>query len=78
VWRTLSYFDNLNLADRIRCAVLMDVGLQDDICPPSSVFGAYNKITARKEIKVYPYHNHEVVEALWEEKLRWAHRYLRG
>jgi cephalosporin-C deacetylase len=78
VWRTLSYFDNLNLAARIRCPVLMDVGLQDDICPPSSVFGAYNKITAPKEIKVYPYHNHEVVEALWEEKLRWAHRYLWG
>lgn len=78
VWRTLSYFDNLNLAGRIRCPVLMDVGLKDDICPPSSVYAVYNKITAPKEIKVFPYHNHEVVEALWEEKLRWAHRYLRG
>jgi cephalosporin-C deacetylase len=77
VWRTLSYFDNLNLADRIRCPVLMDVGLKDDICPPSSVFAVYNRIPAPKELKVFPYHNHEVVEALWEDKLRWAHRYLR-
>lgn len=78
VWCTLSYFDNLNLAARIRCPVLMDVGLKDDICPPSTVYAVYNKITAPKEIKVFPYHNHEVVEALWEEKLRWAHRYLQG
>jgi len=78
VWRTLSYFDNLNLAGRIRCPVLMDVGLQDDICPPSSVYAVYNKIAAPKEMKVFPYHNHEVVEALWEDKLHWAHRYLRG
>lgn len=78
VWRTLSYFDNLNLADRIRCPVLMDVGLQDDICPPSTVYAVYNKITSPKAMRVFPYHNHEVVEALWEDKLRWAHRYLRG
>jgi len=78
VWRTLSYFDNMNLAPRIQCPVLMDVGLLDDICPPSSVFAAYNRIAAPKEMKVYPYHNHEVVEALWEEKLRWAQRYLKG
>lgn len=78
VWRTLSYFDNMNLAERIRCPVLMDVGLQDDICPPSTVFATYNKITASKKIKIYPYHNHEMVEAHVEDKLRWAHHYLKG
>jgi len=78
VWHTLSYFDNMNLAPRITCPVLMDVGLQDDICPPSTVFGAYNHISAPKEIIVYPYHNHETVNAHWETKLRWAHHYLKG
>ncbi|MBN1400313.1 MAG: acetylxylan esterase [Anaerolineae bacterium] len=78
VWRTLSYFDNMNLAERIACPVLMDVGLQDDICPPSSVYAAYNKITAPKEMRVYPYHNHEIVEAHWDPKMRWAHHYLKG
>jgi cephalosporin-C deacetylase len=78
VWRTLSYFDNMNLAGRITCPVLMDVGLLDDICPPSTVYAAYNKITAPKAIKVYRFHNHEVVDALWEEKIRWAHYYLQG
>ena len=78
VWKTLSYFDNLNLAARIRCPVLIDVGLQDDICPPSSVYAVYNQIKAEKEIKVFPYHNHEAVEPLWEDKLRWVHHYLGG
>ena len=78
VWRTLSYFDNLNLASHIMCPVLVDVGLQDDICPPSTVFGVYNHISSPKEIKVYPYHNHEAIEAHWEDKLTWAHRHLLG
>lgn len=78
VWRTLSYFDNLNLAPRITCPVLMTVGLQDDVCPPSTVYAVYNKITSPKEMKVYPYHNHEMAAAHWEDKLRWALYYLQG
>ena len=78
VWRTLSYFDNMNLASRIACPLLMVVGLQDDICPPSTIYATYHKVAAPKEIKVYPYHNHENVEAHTEDKLRWAHRYLQG
>ncbi|MCD6519735.1 MAG: acetylxylan esterase [Anaerolineae bacterium] len=78
VWRTLSYFDNMNLAPRILCPVLMSVGLQDDVCPPSTVFAVYNKITAPKKLQVYPFHRHESVDAHWEEKLRWAHYFLKG
>ncbi|NLT73058.1 MAG: acetylxylan esterase [Chloroflexi bacterium] len=78
VWRTLSYFDNMNLASWIRCPVLMTVGLQDDICPPSTVYAAYNRILSPKEMRVYPYHNHEMVQAHWETKLAWAHHYLKG
>lgn len=78
VWRTLSYFDNMNLAPWITCPVLMTVGLQDDICPPSSVYAAFNWLDAPREMRVYPYHNHEMVQAHWETKLRWAHHYLKG
>ena len=34
VFRTLSYFDNMNLAPRVTCPVLISVGLQDVCCPP--------------------------------------------
>ena len=31
----------------------------DKICPPSSQFAAYNKITSEKELVIYPDFGHE-------------------
>jgi cephalosporin-C deacetylase len=31
----------------------------DTICPPSTVYAAYNCHAGPKEIRVYPYNNHE-------------------
>ncbi len=58
-WRTLSYFDAMNLADRIRCKTIVTVGLWDDICPPSGIFAMYNHIQAEKEIAVCEFMGHE-------------------
>lgn len=58
--RTLSYVDNLNLAPRIRCRTIVCNSLWDDICPPSTIFAAYNHITAEKQMEIYPFHKHEV------------------
>jgi cephalosporin-C deacetylase len=60
VIRTLSYFDCVNLAPWVRCRTIVSNCLWDDICPPSTIFGAYNHITAEKRIDVYPFHKHEV------------------
>lgn len=77
--RTLSYFDNLNLADRITCPVLMSVGLIDAVCPPSSIYAAYNHIPGtEKQMAVYRYHAHEVPPYHVTEQIRWANRHLRG
>ncbi len=58
--RTLSYVDNAVLAPRITARCSVSVGLMDAICPPSSVFAAYNAIEAPKEIAVYPYSGHDL------------------
>lgn len=58
--RTLSYCDIMNLAPRIRCKTIVANSLWDDICPPSSVFAAYNHIAAEKQMAIYPFHKHEV------------------
>jgi len=58
VCATLSYFDNLNLAARICCPVLVSCGLKDPVCPPDTIFAAYNKITAEKEMVAYPFGEH--------------------
>jgi len=60
VLRTLSYFDCVNLAPWIRCRTIVSNCLWDDICPPSTIFAAYNHITSEKRMDVYPFHKHEV------------------
>lgn len=57
--RTLSYIDNMNLAPMIRCRTVIANGLWDDICPPSTIFAAYNHISAPKQMEIYPFHGHE-------------------
>lgn len=57
--RTLSYCDNVNLAPWIKCRTVVSNCLWDDICPPSTVYAAYNHITAEKQIEIYPFHKHE-------------------
>lgn len=37
----------------------MGMTLRDEICPPSTQFAAYNKITAPKEAVIYPDFGHE-------------------
>jgi cephalosporin-C deacetylase len=59
IFTQLGYVDIQHLAPRIRSEVLMGVGLMDTICPPSTQFAAYNKITAPKSLLVYPDYGHE-------------------
>lgn len=59
IFMRLGYIDNQFLAPRIRAEVLMSVGLMDTVCPPSTQFAAYNRITAPKELLVYPDFGHE-------------------
>lgn len=59
VFRTLSYFDGMNFAARAIMPALFSVGLMDDICPPSTVYAAYNHYKGEKRMAVYPFNNHE-------------------
>ena len=76
----LSYFDGVHLAARATAPALFSVGLMDPICPPSTVFAAYNAYAGEKSIEVYPYGGHEgggfaheAVQLAWiAERLRSA------
>ncbi len=59
IFTRLGYIDVQHLAPRIRARTLMATGLMDSICPPSTQFAAYNKITAPKEVVFYPDFGHE-------------------
>lgn len=57
----MGYIDIQNHVPRLNARVLWQTGLMDDLCPPSTQFAAYNKITAPKEMILYPEHTHELI-----------------
>lgn len=56
---TLAYFDGVNFAARAQASALFSVALMDEICPPSTVFAAYNHYAGTKDIRVWRYNHHE-------------------
>lgn len=61
IFTKLGYIDLQHLAPRIKAETLMYVGLVDTICPASTQFAAYNKITAKKDVAIYPDYGHETL-----------------
>lgn len=59
IFTKLGYIDLQFLAPRIRAELLMFTGLMDSICPPSTQFAIYNKLTCKKDMKLYPDFGHE-------------------
>lgn len=59
VMGTLAYFDGVHFATRAPAPALFSVALRDEICPPRTVFAAYNHYQGSKEIRVWPYNGHE-------------------
>jgi len=59
MFKTLSYFDNINLADRIKARTIVSCAMKDICCPPSTVFAVYNQIKASKQMIKMPYYGHD-------------------
>ncbi|MEU7742697.1 acetylxylan esterase [Nonomuraea sp. NPDC049158] len=79
VFRTLSYFDGVNFAARGQVPALYSVALMDQICPPSTVFAAYNHWRGPKEISVWPWNGHEGGGGFQnEEQIRYLHKLFAG
>jgi cephalosporin-C deacetylase len=75
---TLSYFDVAILGRAATAPALFSVGLMDEICPPSTVFAAYNAYGGSKEIRDYPFNDHEGGQGFHEvAKLRWLRERFR-
>lgn len=59
VLTTLSYFDAMNLAARATAPSLWSVALMDQVCPPSTVYAAFNHYGGPKDIRVWRYNDHD-------------------
>jgi len=56
---TLPYFDAVNFAKRAVAPAWLSVALMDRVCPPSSVFGAFQAYKGEKDIAIWPFNEHE-------------------
>jgi cephalosporin-C deacetylase len=57
VEETLAYFDGINFADRITCPIIVNIGLQDNVCPPETGYALFKMIGAADK-RLYPYDGH--------------------
>ena len=57
VEENLAYFDGINFADKINCPIVVNIGLQDNVCPPETGYALYNRIESGDR-KLYPYDGH--------------------
>ncbi|MFH1618569.1 MAG: acetylxylan esterase, partial [bacterium] len=48
--------------------VIMGVGLQDDVCPPSASFSTFNLVHSRKEYTVYKDSEHQLPESHFDDR----------
>jgi cephalosporin-C deacetylase len=72
VFATLSYFDGATLARSANAPALFSVALMDQVCPPSTVYAAYNSYGGTKEIVEYRFNDHEGGQQFHHAKqLRW-------
>ena len=79
VFQTLAYFDGVNFAARARAKALFSVGLMDEICPPSTVFAAYNHYAGPKDIRIWSYNHHDGGGSFQTvEKIRFLHEAFAG
>ncbi|MGH4030228.1 acetylxylan esterase [Actinomycetota bacterium Odt1-20B] len=79
VFRTLSYFDGVHFAARGRAPALFSAALQDETCPPSTVFAAFNAYAgAERSMEVYSFNDHEGGGPFQRAvQLRWLPGHLR-
>lgn len=67
-FETLAHFDGIHLARRARCPAHFSVAMMDPVCPPSTVWAAYNLWGAppgvERDMAVYPFAEHACGEDL--------------
>ena len=73
---TLSYFDCLNLVDRIECPTLVDIGMKDETCPYETIIPAFDRISGPKALHVYPELTHSPSTDFNAHAMSWLRRYL--
>ncbi|MCO7219446.1 acetylxylan esterase [Klenkia sp. PcliD-1-E] len=74
---TLAYVDAAVLVTRSTAPALFSVALMDNVCPPSTVYAAYNAYAGDKQLRSYPFNDHEGGQFHQEaQQLAWLRQLL--
>lgn len=74
--RTIRYYDTANFALLLRVPGWFSWGYNDEVCPPTSMYAAYNGITAPKELHLYLETGHYWYQEQWNEWQEWIRKRL--
>lgn len=77
VHETSKYYDVANFASRIKCPVLVGVGLLDQVCPPEGILAGLNQVTSHKEIIILPKSAHQDKDGSQEYYVKRSEEWLR-
>jgi cephalosporin-C deacetylase-like acetyl esterase len=69
---TLAYYDVVNFARRVKVPVWMIFGFNDETCPPTSMYSAYNVITAPKELHIWQEIGHWLYPEQYKMRKDWV------
>ena len=75
---TLGYYDVVNFARQITIPGIYSWGFNDETCPPSSTFAAYNTIKASKKILIVPEIGHWGFPEQHEKVINWVEQHLKN
>jgi len=75
---TAGYYDVVNFARQIKVPGIYSLGFNDETCPPTSMYAAYNVITAPKELFIVPETGHWTYPEQNERLTNWLVGKLTG
>ncbi len=75
---TTKYYDVVNFARRVQAPGLYTWGFNDETCPPTSMYSAYNVITAKKELLLALETGHNQVPEQTERVNNWIVTFVKG
>ncbi len=73
---TARYYDAVNFARRVKVPGFYNWGYNDDVCTPTSIYAAYNLITAPKTLGLTLQLAHDYTPEQWEAINAWVVNFL--
>lgn len=74
--KNIRYYDTANFATLLKVPGWFSFGYNDVVCPPTSVYSAYNVITAPKEVHTYLQTGHYWYQEQYDEWNNWLLKML--